>query len=202
VPFASAGVIVIGLSGIGGVETVGLNGRSALVRGADREADDPAGAQIPLRRVKSNALTCRDGCDFADVSCSPRGSRLNMASKLQATPGDHPVNDVDPADTDLSPAIPNLFRGRYSSDATRPSTFASQQRDENKVHFWQGWSLVRSYLFGMFVIFLTLLANALARHTHSAMILTFVEVAGLLLIIWAGWILVWNLRHKGASKRN
>jgi threonine/homoserine/homoserine lactone efflux protein len=69
------------------------------------------------------------------------------------------------------------------------------------VHFWQGWSVARSYLFGMFVIFLTFFANALARRTHSAMILTLVELGGLLLITWVGWIFVWNLRHRRASPK-
>jgi hypothetical protein len=31
------------------------------------------------------------------------------------------------------------------------------------------------------------------------MILILVELIGILLIVWAGWILVWNIRHRETS---
>jgi hypothetical protein len=62
-------------------------------------------------------------------------------------------------------------------------------------HWWQGWSVVRSYLFGVSIVLLTMIATALAKRTHSTPILIFVEIGGLLLIIWVARILIWNVQH-------
>ena len=68
-------------------------------------------------------------------------------------------------------------------------------------HWRQGWSLARSLLFGIFIILLTMLATALAKRTHSSLVLILVEIGGLLLIIWAGRIVFWNIQHIENSRK-
>ena len=68
-------------------------------------------------------------------------------------------------------------------------------------HWWQGWSLARCFLFGIFIILLTMLATALAKSTHSSLVLIPVEIGGLLLIIWAGRIIFWNIQHIEDSRQ-
>ena len=72
---------------------------------------------------------------------------------------------------------------------------------EHMKHWWQGWSLAGCFLFGIFIILLTMLATALAKRANSSLVLIPVEIGGLLLIIWAGRIVFWNIRHIEDSRK-
>ena len=71
----------------------------------------------------------------------------------------------------------------------------------NMKHWWQGWSVWGSYLFGVFIVLLNIIGTALAKSTHSTLILILVEIGGLLLIIWAARILIWNIQHTKRSPK-
>jgi hypothetical protein len=62
--------------------------------------------------------------------------------------------------------------------------------------WWQGWSVGTSYLFGMVIVLLTMAASALAKRIHSNAIEILVSIIGILLIIWVGRILIWNIQHR------
>jgi threonine/homoserine/homoserine lactone efflux protein len=66
-------------------------------------------------------------------------------------------------------------------------------------HWWQGWSIVKCCLFATFIVLLNVIATNLARTTHSTMVLVLVEIAGILSLIWAGRILIWNFQHANDS---
>jgi hypothetical protein len=82
---------VIGLSGIGGVDTVRPNGHGGLVGGVDREADDPASAESPFRLAKSNALTCRIGWAFL----AREGSKYEHRCLAPMRPVTVPLSDAE-----------------------------------------------------------------------------------------------------------
>jgi hypothetical protein len=68
-------------------------------------------------------------------------------------------------------------------------------------HWWQGWSKARSFLFCVLMILLSLLANGLANRTHSYLVQILVQIGGILLVLWAGRIYIWNLQHANDSPK-